>query len=48
MDRAQRRIQIIEACIALQQQVAATAKQEMDSAQQQSNDYRANVDRYDS
>ena len=48
MDRAQRRIQIIQACLALQQHVAATAKQEMDSAQQQSNDYGANVDRYDS
>ena len=34
--------------MALQQHVAATAKQEMDSAQQQSNDYGANVDRYDS
>ena len=41
-------MQVIRACIAHQQQVAATAKQEMDSAQQQSNDYGANVDRYDS
>ena len=39
---------IIQACIDHQQQVAAVAKQEMDSAQQQSNDYGANVDRYDS
>ena len=48
MTKEQRRIQIIQACIELQQHVAATAKQEMDSAQQQSNDYGANVDRYDS
>ena len=31
-----------------QQHIAGVAKQEMDSAQQQSNDYGANVDRYDS
>ena len=48
MTREQRRTQIIQACIDRQQAVAATAKQEMDSAQQQSNDYGANVDRYDS
>ena len=48
MNREQRRIQVIQACLAQQQHVAATAKQEMDSAQQQSNDYGANVDRYDS
>ncbi len=48
MTPEQRRIQIIQACIDRQQDVAATAKQEMDSAQQQSNDYGANVDRYDS
>lgn len=48
MTQEQRRIQIIQACIDRQQAVAATAKQEMDSAQQQSNDYGANVDRYDS
>lgn len=48
MTREQRRTQIIQACIDRQQEVAATAKQEMDSAQQQSNDYGANVDRYDS
>ena len=39
---------IIQACIDHQRQVAAVAQQEMDSAQQQSNDYGANVDRYDS
>ena len=48
MTREERRTAVIEACIAHQQQVAAVAKQEMDSAQQQSNDYGANVDRYDS
>ena len=47
MTPTQRRTQIIQACLDLQQQVAATAKQEMDSCQQQSNDYGANVDRYD-
>lgn len=41
------RTEIIAACLQLQQHVAATAKQEMDSCQQQSNDYGANVDRYD-
>ena len=48
MTLEQRRIQIIQACLDHQQAVAATAQQEMDSAQQQSNDYGANVDRYDS
>ena len=48
MNRDERRTQVIEACIAQQEQIAAVAKQEMDSAQQQSNDYGANVDRYDS
>ncbi|MBR3412434.1 MAG: hypothetical protein IKG81_07080 [Bacteroidales bacterium] len=48
MDRAERRTQVIQACIAQQEHIAAVAKQEMDSAQQQSNDYGANVDRYDS
>ena len=48
MTRQQRRIQIIQACLQQQQQLADTAKQEMESAQQQSNDYGANVDRYDS
>lgn len=47
MDRQQRRQQIIQACLDLQQHVAATAKHEMDSAQQQSNEYGPNVDRYD-
>lgn len=48
MSREERRTQVIEACIAQQQRIADVAKQEMDSAQQQSNDYGANVDRYDS
>ena len=48
MTRQQHRTQIIQACLAQQQEVAATSKQEMESAQQQSNDYGANVDRYDS
>ena len=48
MTREERRIQVIEACLAQQQHIADVAKQEMDSAQQQSNDYGANVDRYDS
>lgn len=48
MTKEEKRIQVVSACIAHQQQITATAKQEMDSAQQQSNDYGANVDRYDS
>ena len=48
MDRTEKRNRVIEACIAQQQHIADVAKQEMDSAQQQSNDYGANVDRYDS
>ena len=48
MDATEKRNQVINACIAQQQHIAAVAKQEMDSAQQQSNDYGANVDRYDS
>ncbi len=48
MDRVEKRNQVIAACIAQQEHIAAVAKQEMDSAQQQSNDYGANVDRYDS
>lgn len=48
MNREEQRIQVINACIAHQQHIAAVAKQEMDSCQQQSNDYGANVDRYDS
>lgn len=47
MTREQQRAQVIQACIQHQQHIALTAKQEMDSAQQQSNDYGANVDRYD-
>ena len=39
---------MICSCIKHQEQIAFVAKQEMDSAQQQSNDYGANVDRYDS
>ena len=48
MTQTENRARVIEACIAQQQHVADIAKQEMDSAQQQSNDYGANVDRYDS
>lgn len=48
MDLAERRHEVIGACIAQQEHIASVAKQEMDSAQQQSNDYGANVDRYDS
>ena len=38
---------MICSCIQQQEHIATIAKQEMDSAQQQSNDYGANVDRYD-
>lgn len=48
MNKEERRTAVISACIAQQQHIADVAKQEMDSAQQQSNDYGANVDRYDS
>ena len=48
MTREEKRVKVINACIAHQQHIANVAKQEMDSAQQQSNDYGANVDRYDS
>ena len=48
MTREEKRREVVEACIAQQQRIADVAKQEMDSAQQQSNDYGANVDRYDS
>lgn len=41
-------MRVIQALIAHQKHIANVAKQEMDSAQQQSNDYGANVDRYDS
>ena len=48
MTREEKRTRVIQACIAHQQKIANVAKQEMDSAQQQSNEYGANVDRYDS
>ncbi|MBQ7280640.1 MAG: hypothetical protein IJR13_07970 [Bacteroidales bacterium] len=48
MDKKEQRQKVVAACIAQQQHIADIAKQEMDSAQQQSNDYGANVDRYDS
>lgn len=47
MERTDMRARVINACINQQQHIASVAKQEMDSAQQQSNDYGANVDRYD-
>ena len=48
MTREEHRILIVQALINHQRHIANVAKQEMDSAQQQSNDYGANVDRYDS
>ena len=48
MTREETRQQVICSCIEQQEHIATIAKQEMDSAQQQSNDYGANVDRYDS
>ena len=48
MTREEKRQQVICSCIQQQEHIAFIAKQEMDSAQQQSNDYGANVDRYDS
>lgn len=48
MTREELRKEIICSCIQQQEQIAHIARQEMDSAQQQSNDYGANVDRYDS
>ncbi len=48
MTRKEKRILVIQALISHQQHIAGVARQEMDSAQQQSNDYGANVDRYDS
>ncbi|MBQ8704056.1 MAG: hypothetical protein IJ524_06740 [Bacteroidales bacterium] len=48
MSREEQRQQVICSCIQQQEHIAYVAKQEMDSAQQQSNDYGANVDRYDS
>ena len=48
MTREEKRQQVICSCIEQQEHIASIAKQEKDSAQQQSNDYGANVDRYDS
>ena len=48
MTREEKRQQVICSCIEQQEHIATIAKQEMDSAQQQSNDYGANLDRYDS
>ena len=48
MTREEYRQKVICSCIQQQEHIANIAKQEMDSAQQQSNDYGANVDRYDS
>ena len=48
MTKEEKRQQVICSCIEQQEHIASVAKQEMDSAQQQSNDYGANVDRYDS
>lgn len=48
MTREEKRIRVIQSLISHQQHIAGVAKQEMDSAQQQSNEYGANVDRYDS
>ena len=47
MTRDEKRQRVICSCIRQQEHIASIAKQEMDSAQQQSNDYGANVDRYD-
>ncbi len=47
MTREEHRQQVICSCIEQQEHIATIARQEMDSAQQQSNDYGANVDRYD-
>ena len=48
MTREEHRNRVICSCIEQQEHIASVAKQEMDSAQQQSNEYGANVDRYDS
>ena len=48
MTQEEQRQKVICSCIQQQEHIADIAKQEMDSAQQQSNDYGANVDRYDS
>ena len=47
MTREEQRNNVLCSCIQQQEHIASIAKQEMDSAQQQSNDYGANVDRYD-
>ncbi|MBQ0015703.1 MAG: hypothetical protein KBT04_01805 [Bacteroidales bacterium] len=47
MTREEQRHAVITAAIVQQQQVADIAQKEMDSAQQQCNEYGANVDRYD-
>ena len=47
MTQEEQRQKVICSCIQQQEHIASIAKQEMDSAQQQSNDYGANVDRYD-
>lgn len=47
MTREEQRRKVIQACISHQKHIASVAKLEMDSAQQQSNEYGANVDRYD-
>lgn len=48
MTREEQRQKVICSCLEQQEHIASVAKHEMDSAQQQSNDYGANVDRYDS
>ena len=48
MTREEQRSQVICSCLEQQEHIATIAKQEMESAQEQSNDYGANVDRYDS
>lgn len=47
MTREEQRLQVVQACLDHQQHLAAVAKQEMDSCQQQSNEYGPNKDRYD-
>lgn len=48
MNREEKRTKVLQSLIEHQQAIADTAKKEMDSAQQQSNEYGQNVDRYDS
>lgn len=48
MTKKEHRAAVIADSIAHQKHVAATAKAEMDAAQQQANDYGPNKDRYDS